>query len=202
MEGKTSSAVEDDWTPNTIQSVKQKMHSTRSMNNNGPEFFTITALVNNRPIKFIIDSGSSVTLIPKSQFNRITPLRSMETEYRDVNVSRIHFEGKTTAKVETNGTGKKLEILVSTKKTNPLLGLEWMKKLGITLEPGKSVPEKHQVKEDLDVTTLKTKFKKVTNENHTVNGLVVKIQLKEVAENIITAERRTHIDSLATKRNR
>ena len=62
MEGKTSSAGEDDWTPNTIHSVKQKIHSTRSTNNNGPEFFTVTALVNNQPIKFIKISGSPVTL--------------------------------------------------------------------------------------------------------------------------------------------
>ena len=80
MEGEESSAGEDDWTPNTIHSVKQKIHSTRSMNKNGPEFFTITALVNNRPIKIIIDSSSPATLIPKSQFNRISPLRPRETD--------------------------------------------------------------------------------------------------------------------------
>ena len=88
MEGERSSAGEDDWTPNTIHSV---IHSTRSTNNNGPEFFTITTLVNNRPIKFIIDNGSPVTVISKSQFNRITPLRSLETEYRDVNDNRIRL---------------------------------------------------------------------------------------------------------------
>ena len=91
MEGETSTTVENDWTPNTIHPVKQKVHSTRSINNNGPEFFTITALVYNRPINFILDSCSSGTLIPKSQFNRITPLRPMETEYRDVNDNRIQF---------------------------------------------------------------------------------------------------------------
>ena len=93
------------------------------MNKNGPEFFTIIALVNNRPIKIIIDSSSPATLIPKSQFNRISPLRPRETEYSDVNDNRIQFEGKTTAKVENNGTRKELEILLTTKKTNPLLGL-------------------------------------------------------------------------------
>ena len=50
----TSSAEEDEWSPNTIHSKNQKTHSTRSLNNNGPEFFTLSALVNNRPIKFII----------------------------------------------------------------------------------------------------------------------------------------------------
>ena len=179
MEGETSSAGEDDWTPNTIHSVKQKKHSTRSTNNNGPEFFTVTALLNNRPIKFIIDSGSPVTLISKSQFNKVTPLRPLETEHSDVNDNRTRFEGKTTARVEINGTRKKLELLITTKKTNPLLGLDWMKKLGITLETGKTVPQIHQIKEDPDVTKLKTKFKKLFNENHTGNGLELKIQLKE-----------------------
>ena len=94
MEEETSSANEDDWTPNTIHSVKQKIHSTRSINSNGPDFFTITALVNNRPIKFIIDSGSPVTLIPKSLFNNITQLHPLKTEYRDVNDNRIQFKEK------------------------------------------------------------------------------------------------------------
>ena len=111
MEGETSSAGEDDWTPNTIHSVKQNIHSTRSTNNNGPEFFTVTALVNNGPIEFIINSGSPATLISKSQFNKITPLRPLETEYRDVNDNRKRFEAKTTAKVEINGTTKELELL-------------------------------------------------------------------------------------------
>ena len=189
MEGETSSSGEDDWTPNTIHSVKQKIHSTRSTNNNGPEFFTVTALVNNRQIKFIIDSGSPVTLISKSQFNKITRLRPLETEYRDVNDNRLRFEGKTTAKVEINGTRKELELLITTKKTNPLLGLDWMKKLGITLETGKTVPQVNQIKEDSDVTKLKTKFRKPFNENHTVNRLEVKINLKEYAK-LIQQKRR------------
>ena len=57
-----------------------------------------------------------------------------------------------------------------------------MKKLGITLETGKTVPQVHQMKEDPDETKLKTNFKKLFNENHTVNGLEVKIQLKEDAK--------------------
>ena len=57
-----------------------------------------------------------------------------------------------------------------------------MKKLGITLETGTTVPQIHRIKEDTDVTKLKTKFKKLFNENHTVNELEVKIQLKEDAK--------------------
>ena len=170
MEGETTSAVEDDWTPNTIHSVKQKIHSTRPTNNNGPEFFTVTALVNNRPIKFIIDSGSPVTLMSKSKFNKITSLRPLETEYRDVNDNGIRFEGKQ-RESRNQRNRKELDILITTKKTNPLLGLDWMEKLGITLETGKTAPQIHQIKEDPDVTKLKTKFKKLFDENHTENGL-------------------------------
>ena len=138
--------------------------------------------MNNRPIKFIIDRGSPVTLIPKSQFNGITPLRPIGTEYRDVNDNRIKFEGKTTASVEINGKRSDLELLITTKKTNPLLGLDRMEKLGITLDTGETGPQINQITEDPDITTLKRRFRELFNEDHTVNGIEVKIQLKEDAK--------------------
>ena len=151
------------------------------MRKDGPDVFILTALVNNRPIKFLLDSGSPVTLILKSQFNRLTPLKQLETENRDVNDNQIRFEGKTTATVELDGKRNNLEIMVTTKKTNPLLGLNWMEKLGITLDTGKTGPQMNHVTVDPDITTLKRKFKKFIQENHTVKGLEVKIQLKEDA---------------------
>ena len=122
-----------------------------------------------------------MTLIPKSLFNGITPLKPLKTEYRDVNDNKIRFEGKTTATVEINGHRNNLQILITTKKTNPLLGLDWMKKLGITLDTGRTSPQINHVTEDPDITSLKRKFKKLFHENHTVEGLEVKIQLKEDA---------------------
>ena len=162
----TSSAEEDEWAPDTIHSIKQKIHSIQSTSINGPEFFTVTALFNNRPIKFIIDSGSPVTLIPKSLFNNITPLKPLETEYRDVNDNRINFEGKTIAKVNVNGKQKYLEILITTKKTHPPLGLNWMKELGITLDKDNIDQRIKHVKEDTDIKSLKEQFKQLFNENH------------------------------------
>ena len=181
QEHETSSAEEDDWSPNTIHYINQKIHSTRQMNKDGPHFFTLTALVNNRPIEFMIDSGSPITLIPKSLFNRITPLKPLKAEYRDVNDNRIKFERKTIAIVEIDGKRNDLEFLVTTKKTNPLLGLDWMKKLGITLDTGKTGPQVNHIIGNPANTTLKRKFKKLFHENHTVEGLEVKIQLKEDA---------------------
>ena len=104
------------------------------------------------------------------------------TEYRDVNDNRIKFEGKTIASVEVNGKRNNLEVLITAKKTNPLLGLDWMEKLGITLDTNKIDPQVNHVTENSDVTVLKKRFKKLFNENHTVNGIEVKIQLKEDAK--------------------
>ena len=177
----TSSAEEDDWSPNTIHCINLKIHSTRQVNKDGPDFFTLTALGYNRPIKFIIDSGSPVTPIRKSLYNKITSLKPLKTEYRDVNDNKIRFEGKTSATVEINGQRNNLEILITTKKTNPLLGLDWMKKLGITPDTGRTGPQTNHVTEDPDITSLKRKIKKLFHENHTVEGLEVKIQLKEDA---------------------
>ena len=56
-----------------------------------------------------------------------------------------------------------------------------MEKLGITLATGETGPQINHVSEDPDITVLKKKFKTFFNENHTVNGLEVKIQLKEDA---------------------
>ena len=122
-----------------------------------------------------------MTLILKSLFNGITPLKPLKTEYRDVFDNKIRFEGKTTATEEINGQRNNLEILITTKKTNPLLGLDWMKKLGITLDTGKTGPQINHVTEDPDITSLKRKFKKLFHENHTVEGIEIKIQLKEDA---------------------
>ena len=123
-----------------------------------------------------------MTLTPKSLVNNITSLHPLETEYRDVNDNRIKFEGKTTAMANINGKQKHLEILATTKKTKPLLGLDWMKKLGITLEKSNTDTPINNIREDPDVKMLKKQFRKIFNDNHTVNGLEVEIQLKERAK--------------------
>ena len=133
------------------------------MKKNGPGFFTLTALVKYRRIKFIRDSGSTVTLLPKSQFYRTTPLKPVETENRDVNDNRFRFEGKTIATVEINGKRNDIESLVATKKTNTLLGLDRMEKLGKTLDTGKTDPQISHIAEDQNIKTPESKVKKLFN---------------------------------------
>ena len=91
-------------------------------------------MVNNQPIKFIIDSGSPVTLIPKSKFNEITKIWPLKNNYKDVNNNEIVFEGKTNAKVKLKEKRMELPLLITRKETNPLLGLDWMEKLNIKIK--------------------------------------------------------------------
>ena len=57
-----------------------------------------------------------------------------------------------------------------------------MEKLGITLDTNKIDPQVNHVTEDSDLTVLKKRFKKLFSQNLTVNGIEVKIQLKEDAK--------------------
>ena len=54
----SSSAEGDDWDYNKIQMINNNKKKKE-------DFFHATLLINDVPIKFIIDSGSSVTLIPQ-----------------------------------------------------------------------------------------------------------------------------------------
>ena len=109
-------------------------------------------------------------------------MKPLHSEYRDVNNNKIQFGGKTIANVEINGEAKKLELLITTKKTNPLLGLDWMKHLGIKLEMEETNLKIQNVKEDPDITELKRKFKKLFHENKTIKGIEVDIELKPDAK--------------------
>ena len=72
----SSSAEEDNWDYNKTQSVNNKK---------GKDFFHATLLVNDEPKKFIIDSGSPVTLIPQRLFNDTSEVTKLNTSYKDVN---------------------------------------------------------------------------------------------------------------------
>ena len=63
------------------------------------------------------------------------------------------------AKVETNGETKHLELLITTKRTSPLIGSNWLKQLGIKLETEKTNLLIQNVEEDPDVIALKRKCK-------------------------------------------
>ena len=94
MESTTSSAEEDKWGYDRVQ----KINKTKQMKG----LYKATLLVNNLLIKFIIDSGSPVTLIPECLFNKTTPLEPLKTTYKDVNNRKIDFVDQTKATVKTD----------------------------------------------------------------------------------------------------
>ena len=48
-------------------------------------------MINDKSIKFIIDSGSPETLIPNCQFNGTTEVEPLITTYKHVNNQRIEI---------------------------------------------------------------------------------------------------------------
>ena len=87
-------------------------------------FYNATLLVNNVPIKFIIDSGSPVTLIPGCLFSKITPNEPLKATYKDVNNRKINFVGQTKATVKTNKETIELPLLFTKAQTASLMGLD------------------------------------------------------------------------------
>ena len=115
--------------------ITRTVDSTKSNIQKRTPIFTSTVLVINGLINFIIDSRSSVTLIPKNKLNRTAPIlyKYTITSNRGQRCKYQHFEGKTLANVDISGDKKKLELLI-TEKTIILLGLDWMQHLRIKLD--------------------------------------------------------------------
>ena len=174
----SSSAEEDNWDYNKIQSINNKKKGT---------YVHVTLLVNNAPIKFIVDSGSPVTLIPQRLFNEITKVKKLETNYKDVNNNTIEFVGSTEAMVRTNNTTLQLPLPIAKTNITPLMGLDWMKRLEISLNTTNEKIKIHKIRMDdteKKILKLKNEFKDLFYNNTEIKNLSVKINLKEDA-NII-----------------
>ena len=114
MDRTASPADEDNWDYDKIQKINN--------NKKKGDYFYVTLLVYNAPIKFIIDSGSPVTLIPQRLFNKTTKVEKMNIDYKDVNANNIVFVGQTNATVKTNTTSLQLPLLNTKANITPLMG--------------------------------------------------------------------------------
>ena len=150
------------------------------MDKNGENSYTETLLVNDRPIKFIIETGSPVTLIPMAKFNNTTKTKPMTEKYKDVNDNNINFTGKTAAEIDFKE--KNLELLLTKRNTNPLLGLDLMKQLGMELRKPETKETVNNMKEDDDEKEIKSKFVKLFNINHTIKNMEKDNELKPGAK--------------------
>ena len=126
--------------------------------------------------KFIIDTGSPVTIMPNNPtLYNPEDIQPLKERYQDVNKNEITFLGKVWVDNEYNGKHTKLPLLI-TKRTDitPLLGVNWLKQLAITinkisLDNNTDQPE---------TTKIHTKFKNLFETNHTIKNAEVKIQIK------------------------
>ena len=126
----SSPAEKDNWVHNKIQSINNN-------NKKKGEFFHATLLVNDVPLKFMIDSGSQVTLIPQRFFNDNSEVTKLYTNYKEVNDNKIEFLRQTKATLkthkqrnkqtnkQTNNTTLQLPLLITKANITPLMGLHW-----------------------------------------------------------------------------
>ena len=173
----SSSAEEDNWNYNKIQSVNNIKRRE--------DFFHATLLVYDVPIKFIIDSGSPVTLIPQRLFDDTSEVTKLNTSYKDVNDNKIEFRGQTIATVKTNKMRIQLPLLITKAKIIPLMGLDWMNRLGIALNTTSEDIKIHNIKLDetkKKILKLKNEFKDIFYNKTEIKNLSVKINLKEDAK--------------------
>ena len=174
----TSSAEEDNWDYEKIQRIENTKQKKG--------FYNATLLVNNVPIKFIIDSGSPVTLIPECLFSKITPIEPLKTTYKDVNNQKISFTGQTKAIVKTNKETMELPLLITKAQTAPLMGLDWMQRLKINLNSNNDAAiQIHNMNLDnteRKIIKLQNDFKDLFYNNKEIKNLSVKINLKTGAQ--------------------
>ena len=177
VEKTTSSAEEDNWDYEKIQRIENTKQKKG--------FYNATLLVNNVPIKFIIDSGSPVTLIPECLFSKITPIEPLKTTYKVVNNQKISFTGQTKAMVKTNKETMELPLIVTKAQTAPLMGLDWMQRLKINLNSNNGAIQIHNIildNTERKIIKLQNDFKDSFYNNKEIKNLSVKINLKTGAQ--------------------
>ena len=62
-----------------------------------------TTILHHDGMRYIIDNGAPVTVVPKLKFIEMTPIHPLQAEYRDVNSNKRLFEGKTLVNNATSG---------------------------------------------------------------------------------------------------
>ena len=134
-------------------------------------------MFNNAPKKSIIDSGSPVTLIPQRLFNETTKAEKMNTDYKIVNDNKIDFIGQTNVLVKTNTTSLQLPLLITNANITQLNGLDWKKRLKITINSSTEAMKIHNIRMDetkKKIRKMKREFHDLFYNNTKINDTIVK----------------------------
>lgn len=99
--------------------------------------FITTVLINGKPQKFEVDSGSAHTLIPKADFQQLhIPLSCLEPtniKFRSYTKEVFSPLGVASVRVDFNGVSSNEQLFVVPDGYNALLGRTWIRRLNISL---------------------------------------------------------------------
>ena len=165
-----TSSEEEDSEPEEIRQITQ-INKILPDNN---DHYGVEMIINGKKQKFIIDTGSPVIIMPYDQKKHKTKeIKPMKERYQDVNTNEIKFMGKTWVTAEYNGVSTKLPMLITKRNDiTPLLGVNWLKQLPITINKISLNNETNQSE------SVYKKCHKLFNTNHTIKNAEVKIQIK------------------------
>ena len=162
----------EDSEPEEIFQITQINQKTPDKNNH----YGVEIKINGKNQKFIIDTGSPVTIMPNNPtLYNPEDIQPLKERYQDVNKNEITFLGKICVDIEYNNKHIKLPLLI-TKRADitPLLGVNWLIQLPITIN---KISLDNNINQS-ETTKTNTKFKKLFERNHTIKNTEVKIQIK------------------------
>ena len=138
------------------------------------DHYGVELQMNGEKQKFITDTGSPVTIMPCNQIiHDIKEIKPLKERYQDVNENEIKFMGIIWVNVEYNKISTKLPMLITKRNDiTPLLGVNWLKQLPITINQISLVngPNRSEM--------IYKKYHKLFTTNHTKKNAEVKIQIK------------------------
>ena len=165
-----ASSEEEESEPEEIRRITQ-INQILPDNN---EHYGVEMKINGKKQKFIIDTGSPVIIMPyDQQIHNTKESKPMKERYQDVNKNEIEFMGKPWVTVEYNGISTKLPMLITKRNDiTPLLGVNWLKQLPITINKITLDNETDQSE------NIYKKYNKLFTTNHTTKNAEVIIQIK------------------------
>ena len=91
--------------------------------------------VNGAEKEFIIDTGSPISkMLADDNILKRTEIEKVNHRYRDVSKNEVEFLGQIPVDIEYANIKQKVQIMI-TKRNGipPLLGMDWLKKLDLTI---------------------------------------------------------------------
>ena len=165
-------------TDNNTESRPEIDHIQAVNGINRIDFYKAILLVQGQPIEFIIDTGSPVTIIPP--IINTAETHKTTKSFVDVNKNPIRFKGETLVEVKTEKSKITLPILMTeNKKTQPLLGLDWLDKLEIGLQGNTETNIIRHIETDERRQKIVNEYEDLFKNNHTIKDLAIDILLKK-----------------------